>query len=217
MIRRECKQLLLLLLFVLCAEIPVSAQEYKGRPLRFRQYQRPTISVSFGMAMPVGRTGLIDYWLNGLSGKAAFQVFADSYFALGLSTDIAILYFDQAAFVRRWPGVPLKSQDNLILGNVSFDATYSFFPGYITRPFISLQIGAEFVSQASYKKIVNDVRYVYYDVGGHARLALGVVAGADIQLAYWLNLHSEVKGTFVHNDPDVSMISHARVGVQYKF
>ena len=31
------------------------------------------------------------------------------------------------------------------------------------------------------------------------------------------NLHSEVKGTFVHNDPDVSMISHARVGVQYKF
>ncbi len=147
MIRRECKQLLLLLLFVLCAEIPVSAQEYKGRPLRFRQYQRPTISVSFGMAMPVGRTGLIDYWLNGLSGKAAFQVFADSYFALGLSTDIAILYFDQAAFVRRWPGVPLKSQDNLILGNVSFDATYSFFPGYITRPFISLQIGAEFVSQ----------------------------------------------------------------------
>ncbi|MBI5474007.1 MAG: hypothetical protein HY961_16845 [Ignavibacteriae bacterium] len=214
---RECKHLLLVLIFALPAAMPALAQQYQGKQLRPRQSQRVVIAASVGMAIPVGRTGLVDYWLNGVSGKASFQIFADSYLAFGLSTDIALLYFDEMAFAQRWPGVPLKAKDNLILGNVSFDATYSFFPGYTTRPFVSVQIGAEFISEASYKQMINGVRYVYYDVGGHTRLALGLVTGADIQLAYWLNLHTELKGTFIHNDPDVSMITQARVGVQYKF
>jgi hypothetical protein len=180
------------------------------------QTSRPIFKVALGLTSPQGREGLREFWLNGVGGSAEFLIQRNPQLALGVGADLSLLYFDVGAFAQRWPGVPLEKQ-NLFLGNVYMSAVYSFIPGRQTRPFLSAQLGAEFISEALYRKIIGGVRTTYYNVGGKTRLAVGVTAGATVELNRHLGIVVELKGTVVHNDPNVSLLALARTGVQYKF
>ena len=130
---------------VVCHGVAFS-QPKNYRLLRPPQSSRPMFTISLGVTTPQGRDGLREFWLSGFGGSAEFLLQRNSMVALGIGADLSWLYFDVAAFAQRWPGVPLDNKQNLFVGNVYLDATYSFLPGRQTRPFLSTQLGAEFIS-----------------------------------------------------------------------
>ncbi len=194
---------------------PVQAQTYDPQPVK--RPPRQAIVVSTGVTFPVGREVLREFWLRGLGASVTYLIYPSSTLALGVGIDISWLYFDLEGFTRRWAGVSLAEKQNLTLGHVHFDAAYYFLKGNQTRPFVSVQLGAETISQATLRRVINGVSQTYYDVGGKGRLAFGIAGGADIQIEPFLAIHTELKGTIILNDPNVSFLLHLRAGVQYKF
>lgn len=214
MLLRRVPNLTIVLLFFLLQDI-----SFAQRPdlRRVRQVQRTSVAVMFGITNPQGHDRLREFWLNGPGGAAEFRVHLSPLFSLGAGGDLSVLYFDEAAFNQRWPGVPLQTKVNLFLGNVFLDGAYSPMPASRLRPYIKGQIGAEFITQAIYREVIAGVRYTYYNVGGRTRLTLGVAAGGSYALDYYFSLLLEVKATYVHHDPAVGLLLHGRAGVQYKF
>ena len=216
MVQQWMKRILLIATFISFYQHDTVSQTPDYGALRPRQSLRPMFNVTLGLTSPQGHEGLREFWLNGPGGSAEFLIQLNPLFALGVGADMSLLFFDERAFAERWPGIPLSGKQNLFVGNVYVGATYSFLPGRQTRPFVSAQVGAEFITEALYRQVIGGVRYTYYDVGGKTRLALGVAAGASISLDYDLALLVELKGTFINNDPNVGFLAHGRVGLQFK-
>lgn len=206
--------------FILCgwilALLPLDAGAQPENFATMPRESRASFNLALGVTNPQGRRGLREFWLNGPGGGAEFVVHLNSSFALGIGAEMALLYFDEAAFGARWPGVALREKENLFLGNVYIDATYTFLPGWQTRPYLRAQVGGEFIGEASYREVIGGKRYTYYHIGGTPRLSFGLAAGGVVSLTYALGILLELKGTFVHNDPGVSTLMHARAGVQFR-
>lgn len=209
------RNLLLLAVLFTSYALPAFSQSV-NYPAPAQQPTRPMFNVAFGVTSPLGRSGLREFWLGGPNATAKFHVQINPFVFLGVGADLSLQYFDLAAFQRRWPGVNLAEKQNLFLGNVFVDATYAFLPHRQTRPFFSLQLGAEFISEALYREIKSGVRYTYFNVGGKPRLTVAAATGATIYLSYNFGIVAELKGTLVHNDPNVSLLAHLRAGIQYK-
>jgi hypothetical protein len=183
------------------------------------QKQQPTASaeLSVGYTTPQGRSGLREFWLAGPNVALTGLIHLTKVFSLGLGADFSILYFDAGAFVERWPGVALQERPNLFMSNISLHGVYSLFPEGETRPFMGIGLGFELIPRAVDQRIINGVRYTYYNVGGTNRLALGVAAGVNHELDDDFGAHVELKSIFIHNDPNVSFLLNVRAGLQYKF
>lgn len=214
MIQRRVISLSLLLLALILHESSFAQLRGGRRP---QQVQRTSVVLLFGITNPQSHGRLREFWLNGPSGSAEFRVHLSPLWSLGAGGDMSLLYFDEAAFTQRWPGVPLQKKQNLFLGNIFLDAAYTPFPASRLRPYVKGQLGAEFISEAIYRQVIAGVRYTYYNVGGRTRLTLGAVAGALYALDYNFSLVAELKATYVHNDPAVGLLLHGRGGIQYKF
>ncbi len=214
MLQRQLSYLTVFLLIVLLRDMCL-AQPAPAR--RVRQVQRTSVVLMFGMTNPQGHDRLREFWLTGPGGAAEFRVHLSPVFSLGAGGEMSLLYFDEAAFNRRWPGVPLQTKQNLFLGNLFLDGAYAPLPASRLRPYFKGQLGAEFISEALYRQVIAGVRYTYYKVGGRTRLSLGMAAGASYALDYHFNLLMEVRATYVHNDPAVGLLLHGRGGIQYKF
>lgn len=182
-----------------------------------RQVQRTSIVVTLGVANPQSHGRLREFWLNGPSGSAEFRVHLNPSLSLGGGGDMSLLYFNEAAFATRWPNVPIKTKENLFVGNVYIDAAYAPLPASIIRPFFKGQVGALFVTEAIYRQVIGNVRYTYYNVGGRTRLTLGVATGVTWAFDYNFGLIAEIKATYVHNDPAIGLLLFGRAGIQYKF
>lgn len=197
--------------------IVVSIRAFAQTDTTFRgsQPKKSSFILSLGLTTPRGREGLKEFWLSGPSASLEFLVHVNREFALGAGVDYSILYFNQSAFVTRWPGVTLKAKDNLTVFNLFFDALYSFLPDGDIRPYVGAQIGAVFIKEAIYREVVGGVRRTYYNVGGDTKLAMNMATGAMFQLDSQIALLAQIKGTFVHNDPAVGSLLHLRAGVQY--
>lgn len=214
MLQRRLPYLTIVLLTLLLHDISFTQP---ARARRVRQVQRTSVVLMFGITNPQGHDRLREFWLNGPGGSAEFRVHLSPVFSLGAGGDMSLLYFDEAAFNRRWPGVPLQTKQNLFLGNIYLDGAYALLPASRLRPYVKGQLGAEFITEAVYRQVIAGVRYTYYNVGGRTRLTLGMAAGASYALDYYFSLLVEVKATYVHNDPAVGLLLHGRAGIQYKF
>lgn len=209
------KRLSVVLIVLLVLDGAALAQPRRLR--RAHQVQRTSIVVTLGVANPQNHGRLREFWLNGPSGSAEFRVHLNPLLSLGGGGDMSLLFFNQEAFVARWPNVPIKTKENLFVGNLYLDAAYAPLPASILRPFLKGQVGALFVTEAIYREVIAGVRYTYYSVGGRTRLTLGVAAGATWAFDYNFGLVAEIKATYVHNDPAIGLLLFARAGIQYKF
>ncbi len=191
------------------------------RPFRLpsdvKKQSMASAELSLGYSTPQGRSGLREFWLAGPNLAAKGLIHINSVFALGLGADFSILYFDQNAFALRWPGISLVEKPNLFVTNVSLHGIYALLPNEETRPFVGVDVGVEIIPRTVYQRIVDGVRYTYYNVGGASRIAFGVTVGVNHRLDDDFGIHAEVKSTFIHNDPNASVLLGLRAGVQYKF
>lgn len=213
--RRTIQILVSLFVTFVCAGGSFS-QELSERGARPVLKSPTIIGTTFGLTSPQGRIGLREFWLSGPGGSVYFQTFTDQYFAIGAGADFSLLYFDERGFAARYPGVKVNEKQNLVLGNIYIDGTVLLLPTFQTRPYITLQVGAEFISQAVFREVIAGVRKTYYDIGGKTRLAVGTGVGVVISLSRTVGIRGEIKGVFVHNDRNVSALIHARAGLQFR-
>ncbi len=205
---RKC----LLAVMLIIVSIPAFAQPAATQDV---QQKKSSFVLSLGLTTPRGGEALREFWLAGPSASLEFLIHTHREFALGAGVDYSILYFNQSAFATRWPGVPLKGKDNITVVNIFFDAMYSLFPLADIRPFIAMQVGAVFITEALYREVVGGVRRTYYNVGGDTKLAGNIAIGVRFRIDSRIALLTQIKGTFVHNDPAISSLAHFRAGVQY--
>lgn len=203
---------IILLLFIL-----QSTYAQIGRGTSVRPVQRTSVVVMVGITNPQTHGALQEFWQNGPGGAAEFRIHLGRSFSVGAGGEMSLLYFDEAAFVARYPGVPIKTKENLFVGNMYMDVAYVPFPFLVSQPYIKAQIGAVFITEAVYRQVVAGVRRTYYNVGGTARLTLGISTGVAWVVSGRLSLLADVKALYVHHDRAVGLLLHGRGGIQYKF
>jgi hypothetical protein len=202
---------------VLLIVIHQAAFAQAGRRSGVRPVQRTSVVVLFGVTNPQSHERLREFWLNGPGGAAEFRIHLGPLWSLGAGGEISILYFNQAAFNARYPGVPIKTKENLFVGNVYADVAYTPLPTLMVQPYMKTQVGAAFVTEATYRMVTAGVQTTYYSVGGTPRLTLGVAAGFSLWLGAGVGLLAEVKALYVHRDPAFGLLLHGRGGVQFRF
>ncbi len=178
-------------------------------------YRRPSLIILFGIAEPLSRDGLTDFWLRGPVGSAAFTVDVSRFMALGVGVDVSVFYFDMQAFSERYPDVPTHVREIGII-DVYLLMRFAFRPGMVLSPYVTVTIGASHSTGATYKKEDPLPRQIYYDVPRSTRLAMGLAAGADIVVARWLTFVLEAKLSYVHNDPNIGLLASLRVGFRFR-
>lgn len=176
---------------------------------------RQTLSVTFGLAVPRSKSGLTAFWENGASGSASFFVNVNREVAIGLGVDVAELQFKESAFRETYPDVDVEA-NNVILSNVYVGAKLSLLPSMRTCPYITVSMGAQRMTEALYRRSIAGVRVTYYNIGGSTRLTGGVAVGANIHVNSWFALEVEGKATYIHNDPDASVVGAARGGFRFR-
>lgn len=177
---------------------------------------RHTIAVTGGMAWPVSRAGIRQFWKGGPAASVNFHVAVNRSVALGLSLEAARLLFRDSRFTSVFPGAPMQKND-AFWTSVAVDGKLSLTPGMITCPYVVASVGASRLTEALYRVVEAGERLTYYTVGGSTRLTLGLAAGADVYLNRWLALEVEARGVYVHNDPDLGFAASARGGVRFSF
>jgi hypothetical protein len=176
-------------------------------------YKRPTLSFSFGFANPQSKIGLTSFWNSGPSGSLSFFVHVSRVFSLGVGADVSSLSFDESAFRSRYDTIAVQDK-NIVLSNVYVGWRVLMMPSKRVGPFIGGDIGALRATEARYSEVVDSVRVTYYNVGGSTRFTFGLVGGLDAYVVRWLILHAEARAVYVHNDPDIGVLTFVRGGAR---
>ncbi len=64
-----------------------------------------------GVAVPVAKQGLTEFWKSGPSGSVMFMVSINRVVSVGAGFDASLLYFKRASFENRYPGVQVAPRD----------------------------------------------------------------------------------------------------------
>ena len=193
----------LVLVFTIVLPLSSSSQPPPTRPTPQAdptEPRRATISLLGGIASPLSKAALADFWKMGPSGTAQVLVHVSRSVSVGMGIDITSFIFDPSGFRSKFPAIMVREKN--ILG-VSILLTSKLVPVPNARltPFFVGQIGAAQVTPAEYREVVDSVRVTYYNIPRRFRLASNVAAGFDLYIAsgFWVEL--EGKLAYVHNDP----------------
>jgi len=208
--------ILLLALAIDIFTVDCTAQTKKVSPTHPKITVRPKkqFTVLAGGGIPLSRESLIKFWKVGPSGSLSFFVNVRPSTALGIGTDVSMLYFKLAEFASTFPGVAVQRKD-IVMVHVYVGVKHSFSPTKGFSPYVVGTVGAARVTEAAYKEIVDSVRVTYYNIPGRTRLAGSLGLGADIALSGWLWFTMEAKGTYFHNDADVGVACLVRGGFRF--
>jgi hypothetical protein len=178
------------------------------------QFKRQSLSISYGMGAPQSRSALTSFWTGGPSVSASFFVNVSRVVAMGLGVDVSHLLFNEGAFRNAYPTVPVEASD-IYLANIYVGTKISPMPTMRFSPYLTGSVGAMKMTEAQYRKVINEVRVTYYNIPGMTRLSFGIAGGVDIYISRWFALQLEAKSTYVHNDPDVGIATFFRGGFKF--
>ena len=194
---------------------PVPATPTTSARSKSQSWKRPALSVSVGMAFPLGKQAVTRYWNPGMSGSATFLLPAQRSVLVGLSLDASALTFDETAFSADYPTVPPNPID-LGVFNLQLLTRILFRPGMRLSPWIEGGLGGAFVTGATYREVINGVRQTYYDIKRTTRLSVSGSAGTEIY--FNAAFAFTIRGKFVYlvNDPSIGVILLADAGLRFR-
>ena len=204
------------LLLLAVIHIPsATAQEERPAPSSsvIKQYQKQSLTISFGTGIPQSRDGITSFWNMGPSGSIKFMVNVNRGLAFGIGFDLAHLGFNTQSFQSAFPGIPLRAK-NITMGALYLAMKYSFQPSMRFSPFLGATLGATKLTEAVYTETVDSVLVTYYNIPGRTRLTVGIAAGVDISIVRWFAFQLEAKTSYIHHDPDLGITSFVRGGVR---
>lgn len=186
----------------------------QARP-KSQNWKRPALSVSVGMALPLSKDAVTQFWNPGMSASVTFLLPAQRSFLVGVAFDASALSFDEAAFTAAYPTVPPNSID-LGVFNLQLLARGLFRPGMRFSPWLEGGVGGAFVTGATYREVVNGTRQTYYDIKRTTRLSASASAGADIFFTAAFALTVRGKFTYLVNDPSIGVLLIADAGLRFR-
>jgi hypothetical protein len=174
--------------------------------------RRATITILGGIASPLSKAGLTEFWGTGPSGAAQVLVHVSRSVSVGMGLDVASYIFSSGDFSSKFPTI--RVQEKNILG-ISILLTAKFVPVPQARltPFFVGQLGAAQVTPTEYREVVDSVRVTYYNIPRRFRLASNVAAGFDLYIARGFWIEMEGKLAYVHNDPSRGTTFFLRGGI----
>jgi hypothetical protein len=173
--------------------------------------KRKTITLRYGLGIPLSNKGITDFWAPGGSASAEFLIDMTPRFSLGLGIDAARFSFREEWFTLGHPGLPVHALD-LYWWNIYVAAKVGIPNRTLFTPFGEFQIGVSHITPAEYREVINGVRVTYYNMKSATRLTLALSAGADLRVAWWLALQAEAKMTYAYNDPQRNFVFLGRGG-----
>jgi hypothetical protein len=176
-----------------------------------RVFDRRTISVRYGIGIPLSNKGITAFWAPGSSVSAEFLIDINSRLSLGLGIDAAKFSFREEWFRLGYPTLPIHALD-LYWWNVYVGGKFAIPNRSLFTPFGEAQIGVSHITPAEYREVINGVRVTYYNIKSSTRLTLGLSAGVDVRVAWWLALQAEGKMTYAYNDPQRNFVFLGRGG-----
>lgn len=222
MTRRQLSGVTLLVLLVagVCDRAPAQTEPaqqtatVRPRP-RSQAWKRPVLAVSVGMAIPLSKQAVTQYWNPGLSGSVSFLLPAQRSVLVGLGFDASALTFDESAFIAANPTVPPNAIDIGVF-NLQLLSRILFRPGMRFSPWMDAGLGGAFVTGATYREVIDGVRHTYYDIKRTTRLSLSAGAGADIFFTAAFALTIRGKATYLVNDPSIGVVLVADAGLRFR-
>jgi len=167
-----------------------------------------------GAGWPIAKQSLTDFWRYGPNVMFALTTPVSRRLALGISYDFTVLRFSYAGFAEKYP--KLTPPDRKVTWmNVFLLARYEFTPQKQISPYVQLSFGPSRLTPASFTGVVDSVKKTYYEIHPRSRLALGVSAGVEIDMAAWLAWVTEINGVFVYNDTEAGMRVVLRGGFKF--
>jgi hypothetical protein len=180
-----------------------------------QSWKRPALSVSVGIAFPLSKDAVKQYWSPGMSGSAAILLPAEPSLLVGLAFDASSLRFDEAAFETAYPGVPPNSID-LGVFNLQLLLRRLFRPGMRFSPWLEGGLGGALITGATYREVINGARVTYFDVKRTTRLSASACVGADIFFNAALALSLRGKFSYLINDPSIGVLTLADAGLRIR-
>jgi hypothetical protein len=188
----------------------------RAAPERKAPALRQAISLTAGYSWPLSREGITEFWQPGPTASIGFSVAVNRSVSLGLGLDLARFRFSESRFASANPGIA-PQKDDVFWTSVSVGGRFAFLPGMRTNPYLSGSVGASRLTEALYRVVVDGTRTTYYHVGGSTRLTAFLGAGADIFFNRSLALEVEIRGAYIHNDPDFGLALSGQGGLRFAF
>jgi hypothetical protein len=177
---------------------------------------RHTVSVTAGVASPLARSGIREYWRPGPAVSMSFAVAAGRYVFVGIGIEAAKFRFDASRFSGTFPDVT-PEKDDIYWVSVSVGGKLAFLPGMRTNPYVSGAVGMSRMTEALHRVVDRFTRQTYYDVGGTTRFTATAAAGTDIFINRAFALEFEVRAVSIHNDPDFGLGVSGQAGLHFAF
>ncbi len=174
-----------------------------------------TLEVWGGMGLPLTHTSFTDFWKRGPAMGFGLMLRVTDNLKIGVGIEASLYSFRRGTFLERYPGAPLPAQDQTLV-HLYLSIRNYFQARSRFSPYLGGDIGFARISGAENKEVINAVRVTYYDIPGTTRLTIGGVAGADYYLARGFALQADVRGIYLHNDPNVGLVLLFRGGVKFK-
>ena len=210
-----------LILAGVVATVPVYGQFGRQVPASLPRYpdtssRAQVLIISGGIASPLSRVPVTDFWSGGPSMSMQFAVAVNRTVELGVGFEGGMFRFEADEFVRKFPSV-LPQDRTIYYGNVFMVMRLNLAPGRRVAPIIAPSLGVLKLSPAEYKILDQDsVRVTYYNIPGRFRLAGAVAAGLDVFFTKWLAFDLEARFLYAHHDTETGWTFSTRGGLLFR-
>ena len=191
-----------------------------GPPAETRAaYRMRSIALTVGAISPRSKRDLTGLWGGGPSGSIVFMVNVNRMLSLGVGLDASVLQFrDDAAQTRfsdrsTYPDSAYPAT-SIRLFNIFMAWKFAPLPQGRFSPYVAADIGAVLRSDASYRPVVDEIRYTYYSIPGRTRLSIGGGVGVDMGVSRTVAIELELRAKYLQQDPAFGVCAVVRGGVR---
>jgi hypothetical protein len=197
------------LVIVFFAGMTVQAQGTQARPS-----QKTSLRLVGGFAWPLGHKGFTEYWQPGPNGEVQFLVSVNRRVWLGFNLDASAYWFRAGTFALQNPGTPgqNKAVAHTFAGIV---LRTDFTPGRRLGLYGGVETGAVIITPAEYYEDRSGVRVTYFRIPSSTNLGLGVFLGLELAAGRRVAIDLEPRILYVHNNPDVGLVTALRTGIRF--
>jgi opacity protein-like surface antigen len=186
----------------------------QAQAVRPKPPQRMSLRVMGGYEWPQAHAGFTEFWQPGPNADVQFLVGVSRGTWLGIGVDASAYWFRAGKFATVYPG--LTSQNKPVAHAfagivVRRDVT----PGKRLGLYGGLESGLVLVTPAEHYEDIAGVRKTYFRIPQSIHLGLGAFVGLEYMVNRRLAIDVEPRVLYVHNNPDVGLVTAARAGLRF--
>jgi opacity protein-like surface antigen len=181
---------------------------------RVKPPQRMSFRIMGGYEWPQGHAGFTEFWQPGPNADVQFLVGVSRGTWLGIDVDASAYWFRAGKFATEYPG--LASQNKPVAhGFVGIVVRRDFTPGRRLGVYGGLESGLVLVTPAEHYADIAGVRKTYFRIPQSIHLGLGAFIGLEYLVNRRLAIDLEPRILYVHDNPDVGLVTAARAGLRF--